>query len=176
MASGLYTMRLDGRDLTRIGDGRDPSWSPDGSRIAFDISRDPNAARPTYRIGVMNADGSGWRLLPVPTDHSGIVVVSRGKLKVSLDWVEVEEAEWERGSSPFSRRSPGAGVMVERRRTPPLFRRQPMEQVGNVWIQRSAFRLRRFCGEEGSRTPRRRTWLRETSLRPPSRCREASHT
>jgi len=70
MASGLYTMRLDGSDLTRLGDGRNPSWSPDGSRIAFDFSDDPPAARPTFQIGVMNADGSSRRLLPVPAGDS----------------------------------------------------------------------------------------------------------
>jgi Tol biopolymer transport system component len=56
----VYVMNADGSDLTRLTSHRghdfDPSWSPDGSRIAFRSERDGN-----NEIYVMNADGSEQR-------------------------------------------------------------------------------------------------------------------
>ena len=53
----IYTMNADGTGLTqRTDDPADdgaPSWSPDGTRVAFHSARDGN-----YEIYVMNADGS----------------------------------------------------------------------------------------------------------------------
>jgi TolB protein len=55
----IYVMDADGSDQTRLtenDDGildREPSWSPDGDKIAFASNRDGN-----YEIYVMNADGS----------------------------------------------------------------------------------------------------------------------
>ncbi len=58
----IYVMRADGSSLTRltsngVGDF-EPSWSPDGKRLAFFSLRDGN-----YEIYVMNADGSSPRNL-----------------------------------------------------------------------------------------------------------------
>jgi len=59
----IWVMRLDGthqRRLTRgPGDDAVPDWSPDGSQIVFERSRGASS-RGVY---VMNADGSGQRLL-----------------------------------------------------------------------------------------------------------------
>jgi Tol biopolymer transport system component len=69
----IFTLNPDGTDLTRLTDlpsnQSHPAWSPDGTRIAFDVqeSKDRTA------IYVMNADGSsldqltegsGWNYLP----------------------------------------------------------------------------------------------------------------
>ena len=56
--TNIFVMNADGSNLTILtcnvvtGDS-DPSWSPDGSKIAFTSFRDGNA-----EIHVMNADGS----------------------------------------------------------------------------------------------------------------------
>jgi dipeptidyl aminopeptidase/acylaminoacyl peptidase len=51
---GIYVMNADGSEQTRLGEGYDPNWSPDGSKIAFtkEAENDPG------EIFVMNADGS----------------------------------------------------------------------------------------------------------------------
>jgi Tol biopolymer transport system component len=58
----VYAVEADGSGLTRLTSGRawdfDPSWSPDGSRIAFRSERDGNP-----EIYVMRDDGSGQRNL-----------------------------------------------------------------------------------------------------------------
>jgi Tol biopolymer transport system component len=56
--SELYTIRPDGSELRRVatspGADRDPTWSPDGTRIAFASTRDGN-----LELYVMHADGTG---------------------------------------------------------------------------------------------------------------------
>ena len=54
---GIYTVNADGTNLTHIADGMDPSWSTDGSRIAFSSWSEP------WGIYTINADGSDERLL-----------------------------------------------------------------------------------------------------------------
>ena len=61
-ASDIYLINLDGSGLTKItsdaGANFYPTWSPDGSRLAFSSNRDGD-----WDIYVMNADGSRVRQL-----------------------------------------------------------------------------------------------------------------
>lgn len=68
-ASNIYTVKVDGSDLTNLTAGlpgdltdrREPAWSPDGSRIAFTAVRDGR-----HKIWTMGVDGSN--LTPVTSD------------------------------------------------------------------------------------------------------------
>lgn len=61
----IFVMNADGSGLTQLTDNRDydgePAWSPDGKEIAF-ISR-RSSGNQSYFLYVMNADGSGQRVL-----------------------------------------------------------------------------------------------------------------
>jgi Tol biopolymer transport system component len=59
IASGgdIYTVNADGSNLTRLTTGMDPSWSPDGSQIAFVRWTNP------WGIYTINADGRNEKLL-----------------------------------------------------------------------------------------------------------------
>lgn len=66
----VYTMNADGtgrRQLTNApGDDTNPSWSPDGKRIAFESERahqSPDPSKVTAEIYVVNADGGGLKRL-----------------------------------------------------------------------------------------------------------------
>jgi TolB protein len=51
----FYTINADGSGLRRITDGVDPTWSPDGQRIAFTRWHDPRG------VWVVDLDGTEWR-------------------------------------------------------------------------------------------------------------------
>jgi Tol biopolymer transport system component len=56
----LYVVNADGTNLTRlVPEGFDPVWSPDGRQIAFTAHH----SQKEVAIGVMNRDGSDFRLL-----------------------------------------------------------------------------------------------------------------
>ena len=60
---GLYMMHSDGSGVVRLTDGDvdEPSWSPDGRKLAVSVYA--NTMSDTHEIFVMNADGSGLRQL-----------------------------------------------------------------------------------------------------------------
>jgi len=59
--SGIYTMNDDGTNLTRLGAGERPAWSPDHSKIVFELNN---------TVSIMNADGTGAKpLTGVSGDH-----------------------------------------------------------------------------------------------------------
>src|SRR5690242_18076290 len=46
----VYTINADGTGGTVLASGRDPAWSPDGTKLAY--------VNPAGHLAVMNADGS----------------------------------------------------------------------------------------------------------------------
>ncbi|MBI3733319.1 MAG: PD40 domain-containing protein [Chloroflexi bacterium] len=66
----IYLLGADGRLLKRLtfgeGDNRAPAWSPDGSRITFESSRNHN-----WDLYVINADGSNLRRLTTDAHFDG---------------------------------------------------------------------------------------------------------
>jgi TolB protein len=71
--SELWTTEADGAGAARLtstpGGVYRERWSPDGGRIAFMTQVDVDTRTSTLRIAVVNADGSGYRLLsPGPED------------------------------------------------------------------------------------------------------------
>ncbi len=53
----IYTIQADGTNLTRLTDGLDPAWSPDGSQVAFARWSDQKG------VYIVNADGGGESLI-----------------------------------------------------------------------------------------------------------------
>ena len=71
---GLYTVRSDGSDLTKIGEGfrlpflSVPSWSPDGSEIAFAMRGEEGTG-----VYAVRPDGSGLRLITPTAGDASLV-------------------------------------------------------------------------------------------------------
>ena len=57
--AGIYVADLSGSVPVRLATGTDPSWSPDGSRIAFKYHDTDDR----YWLHVMDADGADDRIL-----------------------------------------------------------------------------------------------------------------
>ena len=55
----FYVMNADGSGQTFLANGYAPSWSPDGTKIAFSrVDRESDYERSNYEVYVMNADGT----------------------------------------------------------------------------------------------------------------------
>jgi Tol biopolymer transport system component len=62
----IYTINADGSDLRRLTTTNShlrPRWSPDGTRIAFSWMQTTVPGACCSRLGIMNADGTGYRIL-----------------------------------------------------------------------------------------------------------------
>jgi dipeptidyl aminopeptidase/acylaminoacyl peptidase len=91
----VWTMNADGTDLTRLthspGFDFDPSWSPDGTQIAYRHERNDEA-----EIWLMNPDGSGQRRLArgiAPAwspDGSMIAYVQLASYRQHLSWSRLQ--------------------------------------------------------------------------------------
>jgi len=72
--ANIYVVNSDGTGIRRLTNDLtyegQPSWSPDGSRIAFVYVKDEGDGYSNYHIYIMNADGSNWAQL---TDKNNTV-------------------------------------------------------------------------------------------------------
>ena len=69
----IWVMNADGSGKVYLGEGKSPSWSPDGKQILY---------QPANRngFGIMNADGSGRRVVGVPDPPSYATWAPNGKI------------------------------------------------------------------------------------------------
>ena len=80
----IYVMNADGSDVTSLTGGHgdvasvSPTWSPDGRRIAY--SRSVNDENVPYSLWVMNADGTGVRLV-----HPASLDITVNPLRAALE-------------------------------------------------------------------------------------------
>jgi Tol biopolymer transport system component len=73
--SDIYSMNSDGSSVKKIGQGRMPTWSPGGAKIAF----------LSFGIYSMNADGSGQTPVSGGTDSSSPNWSMSGNNKITFD-------------------------------------------------------------------------------------------
>ena len=83
--SGIFVMQADGSGKLYLGDGGSPSWSPDGTQVL---------CGGIGSLSVMNADGAGRRVVPVPFSPSYATWAPNGKIvfvrvrEASIGWVD----------------------------------------------------------------------------------------
>ncbi len=79
----LHLVRADGTGYRQLTDGpdrnRQPSWSPDGHRLAFQTTRGHSS------LAVLGADGSGWQAVPVSRPVSWPVWSPDGRTIAFID-------------------------------------------------------------------------------------------
>ena len=61
----LYTLRVDGSDLTKLRPGQNPSWSGNGRHIVFTLMRRREMAPWASTVNVVRPNGAGFRRLSV---------------------------------------------------------------------------------------------------------------
>lgn len=129
--STLYTVRPDGGDLRTLGEGFEPSWSPDGRRIVFASKR----------------MGTNWDLYTVPRNGGArLRVTSHRADENNPAWSPdgrtiVFERTWRRNTDVYVMRSDGSSL---RRLT-----RGPAADVDPVWSsdgRRIVYASRRGAG------------------------------
>ena len=67
----IYTMSANGSRVVHVGTGREPRWSPNGSRIAFQRFASINGGPEQSDVFVMNSDGSNVIQLTVMPEYDG---------------------------------------------------------------------------------------------------------
>ena len=92
--------------VTFTGEARNPVWTPDGSRLVYQVSSDPQSRSPRGGLWIMNADGTGQaeRLLDAevkadafsPIDGKLIYMIGGADTgaPVSLDTLTLRDDAW----------------------------------------------------------------------------------
>ncbi len=94
----IYVMNSDGTNQTRLtntpADDFEPTFSPDGSRIAF-VSNTPIGVNPNFQIYVMNSDGTNQTRLtnttfndftPVFSPDGSKIIFASNRLQITGDY------------------------------------------------------------------------------------------